>query len=414
MMILWSWHCFLIHKIFCVVSLLAFCAEQICDFLGVVMSVQYLRVEAKHRQMTGYLASLADFSVTSGEAVGANIVLTNPNLSLYCLDDATRRAIFVELPPEVDLSKVPFVYQTQYEQAQRLVAVPYDIFQQLAGELPKVKHLIMIYMTGRCGSTLLSHLFNELDTVYSLSEPDVATQFLHLRNADGSRDGELRDLLDSAVRFLFKPTAFKTSSTFALKLRCEGTQVLDLFQATFPEAKNLFLYRDALGWVTSFYRIFQRGQFPEYTPLSEFLALYSHLFKYDFTHLADYLDGGTTEISTTQLLTLWWLAIMEWYLAKVERGFPMLATSYHDLNTHREQVLTSIFSYCGLPVAKVQSTLEVFAKDAQAGTALARENPEEGNKLKLSDEQRNEVIRILKRHPVVKDSDFVVPGTLQI
>ena len=91
-----------------------------------------------------------------------------------------------------------------------------------------------------------------------------------------------------------------------------------------------------------------------------------------------------------------------------------MAVRYDDLNTHREHVVSEVFAYCGLPTDRVQETLGVYGHDAQAGTALARDNPEEGNKLRLSDEQRNEVTRILQRHPVVKDFDFVVPGTLRV
>jgi hypothetical protein len=378
------------------------------------MNGDYLIIEGKERQSAGFLASLNDFTVTAGDAVNADIVRINPNISLYCLDEASKRAIFVELPPDVDLAKVPFVYQTQYEHAQRLIALPYDSFTQLAGELPKVTDLIMIYMTGRCGSTLLSHVLDELDTVLSLSEPDVATQFVHLRRKYSERDAELRELLDSTVRVLFKPTPFKTPSTFALKLRSEGTQVLDLFQATFPQVKNLFLYRDAIGWVTSFYRIFSRGGSPQPTPLEEVSRVFDLLYTYDATHLVGCLEEGTTEVSLVQFLTLWWLATMEWYLVKHAQGYPILAARYADLNAHREAVLTALFTYCGLPPSKVKETLGVFARDSQAGTFLARDKPEEGNSLQLSEEQRNEITQILKRHPTITESDFIAPETLHI
>jgi hypothetical protein len=378
------------------------------------MTGQYLNIEGRERQMAGFLASLADFTVTTGETVNADVVRTNPNVSLYSLDDASKRAIFVELPPDVDLAKAPFVYQTQYEQAQRLIAVPYDSFIQLAHDLPKVNDLIMIYMTGRCGSTLLSHVLNELDTVLSLSEPDVATQFVHLQSVYRTRDAELRALLDCTVRVLFKPTASKTPFTYALKLRSEGTQVMDLFQATFPQAKNLFLYRDAIGWVTSFYRIFSRGGSSEPMPLDEFRTLFGLLFNYDFTQLTSYLDEGTTELSTVHVLTLWWLATMEWYLAKHALGIPILAARYADLNAYREEVLSALFTYCGLPPSKVRETLGVFARDSQAGTFLARDKPEEGNILRLSDAQQDEITRILSRHPTIDTSELIVPGTLHI
>ncbi len=61
---------------------------------GVGMIAQYLAIDAKHRQV-GY-TSLADFSVTSAEAVSPGIVCTNPNITLYCLDDAGKQANFVE------------------------------------------------------------------------------------------------------------------------------------------------------------------------------------------------------------------------------------------------------------------------------------------------------------------------------
>jgi hypothetical protein len=378
------------------------------------MSAQYLTIENKERQSPGFLASLDDFTVTAGDEVNATIVHTTPNISLYCLDDAAKRAIFVELPLDVDLAKVPFVYQTQYEQAQRLIAIPYQSFIQLAHDLPPVNHLIMIYMTGRCGSTLLSHVLNELDTVLSLSEPDVATNFVHLRRVYDAQDAELRELLDCTVRVLFKPTALKTPSTFALKLRSEGTQVMDLFQATFPQAKNLFLYRDSIGWVTSFYRIFSRGGSSEPTPLDEVCRLFDLLYKYDATRLVDYLEEGATEVSLIQFLTLWWLATIEWYLAQHAQGIPILAARYADLNTHREELLTALFTYCGLPTSKVKETFGVFARDSQAGTFLAREKPDEGNTQWLSEAQRNEITSILKHHPIITESDFIVPGTLRI
>jgi hypothetical protein len=378
------------------------------------MTVHSLTIEAKHRQMPGYLASLADFTLDTGAEIDVEVVLNQPNMSLYCLDDAQKRAIFVELPPALDLATAPFVYQTQYEQARRLIAVPYETFKQLARALPEVQHLIVIYISGRSGSTLLSHVFNAMDSVRSFAEPDAASQFAYLRGADGRRDAELRDLLDCTVRFLCKPAPFKTPSTYALKLRNEGLRVMDLYQATFPQAKNLFLYRDAVGFVASFYRLFKLVRVPEYMPIDEWRTLFSELINPDFTRMSAYLDSGTTEVALPQHLTLWWIAIMEWYLAQYARGIPVLAVRYADLNAAREQVLSAVFTHCGLPTAGVAETLGVFARDAQAGTLLGRVNPAEGNQLRLSDAQLRDMTTILQRHPVVNDSEFMAPGTLQV
>ena len=122
----------------------------------------------------------------------------------------------------------------------------------------------------------------------------------------------------------------------------------------------------------------------------------------------------SSDLTCPQMLALWWLATIEWYLAKYEQGLPVLAIRYEDLNAQREQVVAEVFRHCGLPLEQAQATLGVFDRDAQAGTALARDNPREGNSLQLSAEQRESVIRIVQRHPVIRDPNYIVPGTLHM
>ncbi|HVU13498.1 MAG TPA: sulfotransferase [Phototrophicaceae bacterium] len=378
------------------------------------MFAHYFTIESKQRS-TGALGQPSDFTLAPAETVDAAIILSDPNLSLYCFDDEARQAIFVELPPDVDLSTVGFVYQTQYDQARRVLAISYEDFHALARQLPPVEHLIMIYISGRSGSTLLSNVFNQLDSVMSLSEPDAGTQLHHLRRPDGSRDAELRELLASMMRILFRPTPFKPRpTTCVLKLRSEALQIIDLFQAEFPAATNLYSYRDCIGFVRSFYRIFTRDGFAKPTPVDRFFASYSRLLETDVHHLRACLDPGISEITVVQRLALWWLANTEVYLAKAAQGFPFLAVRYADLTASREQVLNAIFAYCGLPTDRVAETLVAFERDSQAGTFLARDNPAEGNPLQLTDAQIEEINQLLQRHPVIRMADFIVPNTLII
>ncbi len=378
------------------------------------MFARSLTIEEKHRQFTGQMSSMADFSVSEGKSLDAEIILRNPNISLHFLDDVSQHAVFVELPPGVDLASAPFVYQMQYEQALRLIAVPYDTFRALAQTLPKAQHLILIFSAARSGSTLLSHIFNRLGTTLSLSEPDVASQFVHMRSADGSRDTELRDLIDCTVRMLFKPNAFKTPTTCAIKFRSEATPIIDLYYEAFPEAKSIYLYRDAIGYVASFYRLFRLVGFPESMTLEEYFAMMSPIERSDFRQLQAYLDPDADQITVPQQVTLIWLSHMERYLAQHARGIPMLTMRYEDLNQKRKQALSTIFNYCGLPVDQVAQTLSAFEGDSQAGTILAREKPNESNSLRLTEEQIAEIKTILSRHPVINTPDFVLPGTLQL
>jgi hypothetical protein len=378
------------------------------------MTTRYLNIEAKQRRDGTFIASLEDFSVSDGEVLNSEHILSNPDVSLYCLDDEAKRAIFVELPPNVDLTTVPFIYTTQYEEAKRLIAVPYDTFCKITKTLPSVEHLIMTYISGRSGSTLLSHVFNELDNVMSLSEPDVIPQFVHLRSEDKSRDAELRELMDCTVRVLFKRNLYKEPTTHALKFRMETLRVMDLFQQTFPHAKNLYLYRDCAGFVASFYRIMRAFEAPEYEPLSDVITLLKEISGYDLTSKTSYFEPDTEQLSNIQFLTLFWLIAMESYLAQAAKGIPILAVRYADLKASRERVLTAIFKHCDLPVERAPQPFKAFERDAQAGSALARENPKEGSKLQLTDKQKQEIACILAQHPVIKHSDFIVPNTLKV
>ncbi len=175
--------------------------------------------------------SMLGFTVGDSEAVDSSVVPENPNLSLYCLDDAFRKAIFVELPPDLDLTSVPDVKTTQVEEAQRLLEIPYESFVGLAAELPEIEHLIMLHNTSRSGSTLLSKVFSKVESVYSLSEPGAAGIFTHLWEAGSDREAELKTLLDSSMRFLFRPAASSGARVFAVKPQNVEFSLMGLYQA---------------------------------------------------------------------------------------------------------------------------------------------------------------------------------------
>jgi len=101
------------------------------------MNAQILHIHER-KQASILVSSPEDFTVIEGESISPQIVLDNPDVSLYCLDDANQRALFCELPPGIDLSQPPFYYQEQFEQAQRLIAVPCPLLADLPGTLCRV------------------------------------------------------------------------------------------------------------------------------------------------------------------------------------------------------------------------------------------------------------------------------------
>ena len=372
------------------------------------MSARVLRIVAKHRRAIGYLANLEDFTYTPAETVDEALVL-KPNLSLYCLDPPSRQGIFVQLPQDVRLDAVPFVYQAQYDHAERLVALSYEGLLRLADDLPRVERLVMVYMTGRCGSTLLSHAFNHAPSAFSLSEPDAASQFVHSQ----TMDADLRALLRATVRLLFKGTASTPARTCVLKLRSEGIRAAELFQSEFPGARCLFLYRDVHQFVSSFRRLFERHGLAQQAPVAQYLDGLGRLFHTDFSCLAGYLEPGTEQLSTAEQLTLWWIAAMELYLARCDGSFPMLAVRYKDLVAHPREVLSAIFEHCGLPLSEVHDALQAFARDSQAGTALGWDDPAKRKQTPLDLVDSRAIDAIVARHPALNYPDLVAPATFR-
>ncbi len=141
------------------------------------MNTHALAITGKQRPHPVAPVSLDDFRYQEGDEVDPAIVAQESNISLYCVDHPQRRAIFVETPPDLDLAAAPFLYQTQYDAAQRLIAVPYDVLDRIVDEVHiDARQLILVYSTGRCGSTLVSHALNQARGVVGFSEPDVYTQ----------------------------------------------------------------------------------------------------------------------------------------------------------------------------------------------------------------------------------------------
>lgn len=412
-----------------------------------MMQIEVYKIYGRRHRFTGSLANVNDFSyvaTTSNHSsatlaistqpfaaiqpvalLGAEEFLNNPRFTLYCFDEQQHCAIFVELPPGLDLTQAPFVHQVQYEQALSVIRVPIDLFNQLATQLPPVPQPIFLYMSARSGSTLLSHAFNASGQVTSLSEPDAFTQFVHLRECIARNPSTARlttemlsTLADSTMRFCFRSPSSSIHHSFnlaqAVKFRSEGVQVLDLFQHTFPQAKNIFLYRDALGWVNSFHRIFTRMNLGAPLTLDAWQTMYEGFLQTDLSHLRAYIPLPRTTLSLAEQLTLWWIAIMEWYLVQWEQGASVLAVRYEDLNQRRAVTLEAIFAYCGLPVSTVPLALSAFATDSQAGTDLARSEPQVGAMMTLERDAIGEIVAILQCHPQLRHPNFWAPGTLDL
>jgi hypothetical protein len=372
------------------------------------MSVQVLQIERKIRSDPLWPVGLADFETTPAGSVAPAILTDEPTITPYSLDHANRQAVFVETPAGVDLSQAPFYYQWQYEHARRLFVAPYTLLYDLTQASDnRGENLIFIHSTGRCGSTLFSHALNRAPSVISLSEPDIYTLLVGLRNSHSSDDTEVSHLICALTLLLCKPTPVKTQPThWAVKFRSMALEIGDLLYAQFPQAKTVFLYRNAESWarsMTNAFRIFD----PAMAPL---IAAYHQVLTQWMPLMQTYATPGQGTMAT-QLLGTLWLSLLQRYLELHERGVPMGALRYEDLKAAPAVMLAAIFAYCGLPRVDLQDVMAVFDEDSQRGTVLSQEQANQ-NSYPLTEDHLAEIRTLLQAQPVLNRADISVPNTL--
>jgi len=344
------------------------------------MQARALVIDRKLRTSPVALASPADFEVRDGGAFDARLLATDPRYSLYCVDPARRQALFAEVPAGCDVTAAPFLYQAQYEHAQRLVRVPYEVLHRLAaGIAPDPSRLVFIYSVGRCGSTLVSNAFGAVPGVESLSEPDVFTQLRDHWIAGGLEGKDKEKLLRSCLALQCAPGRARGATAWALKFRSNVMDLAPLLQSAAPGARVVFLYRNAVPWARSFLR---------------------------FMGVRDEATAATR----LDFLARRWLAAMELALDLHRRGVGMFVARYEELEIAPLELITALLAWCGLADRDMGGLAAALARDSQEGSAVSRENLG-GSGVDMTPELVARLQAIMRSYAPQIPADSVIPGT---
>lgn len=371
------------------------------------MTAHLLVIKERKRPDPFLPADPNDFGFEIGESIDPQILVTNPRITLYCLDHANQRALFVENAPGVDLSQAPFLYRAQYENTVNLYSVSYDTLHELAqGINLDSDRLIFVYSVGRAGSTLVGAALNAVNGVVGLSEPDVFTQLVTFREFDGSNRDEIGKLINSCMKLQCKPTEqIPGPVVWAVKFRSFSIELGDLIYEHFPNAKNIFLYRDAESWTQSAGRAFV-----EDAESVEFRTMLQGWFSTLVPSLAKHASENGPLLPIAALAAHAWLAVMEKYLDLHNSGVPFKAFRFDDIKAAREDAVKNIVEYCGLTNANMDAVYRSLERDSQADSPIAQEILA-GRDFTLSDQHRADLAQILAAHPVIQDGHFIVPST---
>ena len=336
-------------------------------------------------------------------------ILENPHITLYSLDFGNRWAVFVETPADIDLSQAPFYFNTQFENAKRVLTIPFETMIQVAKSVTiDDNRLIFIYSVGRCGSTLASQIFAQIPGLINISEPYALSQLVIARNTKKARENELVALLDAAIRLLCKTVA---DTAWVVKGQSFVIELGDWLHKIYPHTKNLFLYRNAETWLQSGLRAYSHGV--EETD-EEYMAREKRrreLLGSLVPAIAQYDDK--LPLSHAGMLALMWLTTMERYVQYCRMGIEMLAIRYVSWLSAPRKTAEAMLDYCQCKPTEMTAIYETLNRDSQADTHLSRETLEQ-NKRVITELELEELHRHLQKHAFIHEADFEVPNTLKI
>jgi hypothetical protein len=182
-----------------------------------------------------------------------------------------------------------------------------------------------------------------------------------------------------------------------VKHRSQLSFFLEPMIEALPEARNIYLYRDADGWTQSINSFGQRMGFHSEQHRREDLQFMWNIMSGNTSEseLAKIL--GTTVFPTAfeDLLAAIWIVSMRQIMAADTDGNAATAFSYRQLNLEREASVTRLLAACDLDAGHLGAAMAAYDENSQKGTVGTRDVPI----VPLSDAQRARIAELTARHP---------------
>lgn len=392
--------------------------------------------------------SLTDFDFVEGRKIDFKQLLQEKGETIgpYCVDDESRSVVFVETDGDIDPAEVgPFYFQSQRDHAIRLYTVPYEEYHRVISALDEklscTKDLLLVYNVSRCGSTLLSKCLDNLKQFRSISEPDIMTSLTHMASeAQGSRDDDIIALCHSSAKLLcyLRRRRYPDCESVCIKFRFQMVYISDLVHKALPEAKAIFLYRNALDVVDSMGAAFINTGFYRAVRIIGLDVLYVYYLSTLPQHLWKLMPLMKDRLRFPPHCYMWlgavspfvlsWLSTMHYAMIAHGKGHVLALIRYEDLIRGRTELVAKMLQTLGMlpachqidPSQKTDLT-KVFLTDAHA-------NHSTFSRRTVFDESSGRTVRkgyaylrgrdadmvqgVIRRHEVIQRSDYVIPGTL--
>lgn len=196
-----------------------------------------------------------------------------------------------------------------------------------------------------------------------------------------------------------------------IKGRSFAIELGDWLHELYPQAKNIFLYRDAETWLESSLRAYsdgvtrtaaeqreyERGVREELAPGTPLIAQYR----------------ADQHLTYTEILVLMWLSVMQKHMELHELGVKMLAIRYSNWKRAPRETAAAMLEYCGCRPTDMSAVETALTKDSQAGTSLSQAAVHK-HEISIQPSDLETLNRHLKNHAYIQTADFEAANTLKL
>jgi hypothetical protein len=309
------------------------------------------------------------------------------NVTLYYV--TATEAVFVESDEDVDVAHSDngsFLRVAQFEKARRIVKVPIQAFHSMAEKIGDPDgEIVFVTNTTRCGSTLLSQVFEESGCCIGFSEPDALNAITTFKGKMPQE--ELDTLIRNCIRMQCKPIRDRPISAYILKPTAPTIHAVPQFIRLFPNSKQLFMYREGLKVAQSLVRT--ASQMPMLALTLILTKLHPKLTEMSIQAMGLPAEDYNVKLPSPLTFTIFvWCVTCKKYLDLRHEGIRIDGVKYEDLVKRPREATAAIFQYCNLPGELVEKAIQALDKDSQRHSPLSMKNMSKVSTLQLEGEDK--------------------------
>ncbi|XP_078613177.1 uncharacterized protein LOC144882923 [Branchiostoma floridae x Branchiostoma japonicum] len=429
-------------------------------------SLAYIqKVVPKKKKIQTPLNSLNDF-IPVGEATAVHDVVQlfvrrGNEFSVYSIDWEQEVVVLIRPVDGADLKTHPFFREAQRRKAVEVLCVPLERLQDVASAVAdEVAHVqeVFIFMTARCGSTLVTRLVEATSVAQAVCEDDVFSVIhmaVHrlkrsyqqgrtpphhscytLLSNEESTIGLLRNVV-TLLNYNLVTSDPRHRHVIFYKFMPDVILLADLMARAFPSAKTVFMYRNGLEvsesllrpyvqqWHVRYvaYRAMTRlgfGRLVSHTAQADHAQCFGDDPKFSQVH---YRGSGFFDLFTL------WVGVMD-CAADLQRKQPghffHAVIHYSALVNNKEKTFRLLMKKLGLkwspedPGEDKDKIERALVEDSQAGTVLSAKGRRPGEKWEPDVSPRwvgqweREYFEEVCRHAgnEIPGPDFLLPDTI--